>query len=200
MSVIILVGPTCSGKTSVEKALRARGMSRLISHTTRPQRPGEIDGQDYNFATEEEFDRLVFAGRFIETSSHHGARYGTSYGALIGALGENNPHIAVVMEPRGATNLRRHCEKNGVHVLTVWLDCSPYTQASRFLDRPMDDESRCRRLAEMLSVEQDWREAWARMPGRADLWLSSDRMSPEEIASAILSQLNPCEELDSHGL
>lgn len=187
MSVIILVGPTCSGKTSTEEALHKMGMSRLISHTTRQQRQGEVNGCEYNFVSEEEFERLSSASRLIESSAHHGAHYGTSFGALIGALGENKPHIATVMEPNGAKNLRRHCEARGLKVVVVWLDCSPHIQAARFLDRKMTDESRRGRLAEMLSVEQDWRD-WARPPGRVDLWLSSDRKSPDEIALAILAR------------
>ena len=48
-----------------------------ISATTRPKRPGEVEGEDYHFVDDAEFDRLVAAGEFVEWAPVFGYRYGT---------------------------------------------------------------------------------------------------------------------------
>ena len=48
-----------------------------MSATTRPPRPGEVDGRDYHFLTPEEFDRRVERGDFVEHAVYAGNRYGT---------------------------------------------------------------------------------------------------------------------------
>jgi guanylate kinase len=60
-----------------------------VSMTTRPPRPGEVDGVHYHFVDEAEFDRLVTAGEFLEYAIVHGrAKYGTPRGPVERALRE----------------------------------------------------------------------------------------------------------------
>lgn len=54
--LIILVGPSGSGKSTIERILETEhGFARIVSHSTRPPRPQEIDGVDYYSVSEEEF-------------------------------------------------------------------------------------------------------------------------------------------------
>lgn len=76
----VVAGPTAVGKGTVVKALRRQhpSLPLSVSATTRPPRPGEVDGVDYFFVTESEFDRMVDSGALLEWAVVHGAhRYGT---------------------------------------------------------------------------------------------------------------------------
>ena len=53
------------------------GLGLTVSATTRAPRPGEVDGVSYHFMSEDEFDRRVRAGEFLEWAEVHGHRYGT---------------------------------------------------------------------------------------------------------------------------
>ena len=51
--MLILLGKSCSGKTTIQKELSKLGMSPIIQYTTRPKRDGETDGKEYHFVTPE---------------------------------------------------------------------------------------------------------------------------------------------------
>ena len=74
--MLILIGPSASGKTEVAKILISKyGMQRLVTYTTRKMRTGEIGGRDYHFVTVEEFLNLS-EGEFVETTFYNG-NYGS---------------------------------------------------------------------------------------------------------------------------
>ena len=78
--VFVITGPSGAGKGTLIKGLlkRVSGVDVAVSATTRPQRPGELDGREYLFLTEEEFTRRVGAGEFLEWVPYvSGHRYGT---------------------------------------------------------------------------------------------------------------------------
>ena len=58
-----------------------------VSYTTRPQRPGEVEGRDYRFVTPDEFDAMVRRGEFAEHAFVFGNRYGTAQAPIDAALG-----------------------------------------------------------------------------------------------------------------
>lgn len=182
MTVLAISGPTCAGKTVVEKALHSLGYAKMISHTTREPRAGEVHGVDYHFVSEAEFSDLKETRRFIETIGFGAARYGKSVTSLVEAV-ESAKCIATVLEPVGARALRTFCKSMRVPFIGVWLDCPPLVQAERFLDRIADDPlAGAQRLADMLSIEQDWRDDRL---GLYDLDLSTHTLSAERIAERI---------------
>lgn len=78
--LFVLVGPSGVGKGTVLKKLVADYplLQLSISATTRPPRPGEVDGKDYFFITEEQFDALVASRKLLEWAIvHRKYRYGT---------------------------------------------------------------------------------------------------------------------------
>jgi guanylate kinase len=79
-NLYIISAPSGAGKTSLVNALLAAlpDVSASISHTTRPQRPGESEGVNYHFVTAAVFDRMVAAGDFLESAEVFGNCYGTS--------------------------------------------------------------------------------------------------------------------------
>jgi guanylate kinase len=199
MSVIVISGVTCSGKTSLERVLHKRGCARVISHTTRPQRPGEVNGVDYHFVTDDEFDAMLSVGGFVETIAFGQARYGKSVRAFVAAL-SSGEHVATVLEPQGARALRRHCEHMGTPFTGVWIDCPAHIQAARFVERSlkMPQAEAAQRLGEMLSIEQDWMEWLRECTFRAEIRLSSQAGTPEALARSVMEIVG--EEADSHGL
>jgi guanylate kinase len=74
-----VTGPSGVGKGSLIKRLleRVPGLQLAVSATTRPPRPGEVNGVDYHFLSREDFDRRVAAGEFVEHAVYAGNRYGT---------------------------------------------------------------------------------------------------------------------------
>jgi len=78
--VFVVTGPSGAGKGTLIKGLleRVAGLEIAVSATTRPQRPGEADGHDYWFLSDEEFTRRVEADEFLEWVPYvSGRRYGT---------------------------------------------------------------------------------------------------------------------------
>jgi len=77
--LVLISGPSGAGKSSFLRELLTRDerLTFSVSVTTRPPRAGEVDGTDYRFVTDTEFDRLVAADAFVEWATVHDNRYGT---------------------------------------------------------------------------------------------------------------------------
>ncbi len=77
--LIVLSSPSGAGKSTISKMLLDADaeVTMSISATTRPKRPGEIEGVDYHFVDDAEFDRMIEAGDFVEWAPVFGYRYGT---------------------------------------------------------------------------------------------------------------------------
>ncbi len=78
-----------------------------ISATTRPARPGEVDGRHYFFVDDDQFDAMIQAGEFLEWAEVHGrARYGTPRRPVEEALAEGHP-VLLEIDIQGARQVRR---------------------------------------------------------------------------------------------
>ncbi len=77
--LLILSAPSGTGKTTLARRLVAAhpGATFSISYTTRAPRGHEKDGVDYHFVSEDEFQKMIDAGQFVEWAQVHGHRYGT---------------------------------------------------------------------------------------------------------------------------
>jgi guanylate kinase len=75
----VITGPSGVGKGTLIKGLleRVPGLELSVSATTRPPRPGEVDGRDYYFLSEEDFAERAERGEFVEHAVYAGNRYGT---------------------------------------------------------------------------------------------------------------------------
>lgn len=57
--MIVLVGESASGKSSIERELVALGFNKIVTYTTRPMRKEDVDGETYHFITEEQFNDMI---------------------------------------------------------------------------------------------------------------------------------------------
>jgi guanylate kinase len=89
--LVVLAGPTAVGKGTVSRHIRETYPDVLlsVSATTRPPRPGEIDGEHYYFLSDAEFDAMIERGEFLEHAIvHNASRYGTPRPPIDRALAE----------------------------------------------------------------------------------------------------------------
>ncbi len=77
--MLVLSSPSGAGKTTLSRMLLKadRGVDLSVSVTTRPKRPGEVDGRDYHFIYQPRFDAMVKSGKLLEWADDFGHRYGT---------------------------------------------------------------------------------------------------------------------------
>jgi guanylate kinase len=93
--MFILSSPSGAGKTTLSRMLLAKDaeIKLSVSATTRPPRPGEIDGVHYHFVSPEEFDRMVEEDDFYEWAHVFGHRYGTPKGRIRAGLKEGQDFL-----------------------------------------------------------------------------------------------------------
>jgi guanylate kinase len=105
--LIVLVGPSGVGKTTLCSRLSTArpGLERIVTSTTRAPRPGEIDGVDYLFMSDAQFDERLAAGDFLEWALVHGKH---RYGTLRSAVADRLEHSSLVgiLDVQGARSLR----------------------------------------------------------------------------------------------
>ena len=104
----VLAGPTAVGKGSVAAYLREHypDVWISVSATTRPPRPGEIDGVHYHFVDDSEFDAMIAAGDLLEWAVvHKAARYGTPRQPALDALAEGRLALLEI-DLQGARQVR----------------------------------------------------------------------------------------------
>lgn len=82
--LLVISGPSGVGKTTITRAVErgVQGSVFSVSATTRPKTAADVDGVDYTFMSEAEFDRRAAAGEFLETAVYAGNKYGTPRAAV----------------------------------------------------------------------------------------------------------------------
>ena len=105
--VFVITGPSGVGKGTLIRGLRERvpELELSVSATTRAPRPGEVDGIDYVFLDQDEFERRVQAGEFVEHARYSGNRYGTLRSELDKRMAAGRP-VVLEIEVQGARQVR----------------------------------------------------------------------------------------------
>jgi guanylate kinase len=103
----VITGPSGVGKGTLIRRLRERvpALELSVSATTRPPRPGERDGVDYQFLTPEQFQAHVDAGDFLEHATYSGNHYGTLRSEVERRLAGGRP-VVLEIEVQGARQVR----------------------------------------------------------------------------------------------
>jgi len=107
--LFVVSAPSGAGKTSLCKAITdsLENLMHSVSYTTRKPRPGELDGRDYYFVTDERFSEMIEEGDFAEHATVHANRYGTSKRVLDDMV---NAGVDVILDidTQGARQIREH--------------------------------------------------------------------------------------------
>lgn len=146
----MLSGPGGVGKSTVSDYLR-RNSSEIwvsVSATTRAPRPGEVEGVDYFFRSEEEFKKLIDEGEFLEWAHFAGNYYGTPKQAVVNAI-SGGLTVLLEIEISGARQVRAAAE--GAYL--VFLAPPSISELERrLLGRGTDTPERA---AERLEIAQE---------------------------------------------
>ena len=133
--LIVLTGPTAVGKGTVEAKLRADHPEVWVSvsATTRAPRPGEVDGVNYWFLTEDEFLAREAAGEFLETAVVHGmAHYGTLLKPVEEHLAAGVPTILEI-DLQGARRVKQRAAELDLEVVYVFIAPPSFEELERRL-------------------------------------------------------------------
>ena len=118
--MFILSSPSGAGKTTISRMLlKAEDNLRMsVSVTTRPQRPGEMDGTDYRFTDREGFDRMVANDAFLEWAEVFGNHYGTPRSEIAEGLDRGEDYLFDI-DWQGAQQLSQRAGKDVVSVFLL---------------------------------------------------------------------------------
>lgn len=107
-TLFVVSAPSGAGKTSLVKALvdSTPNLHVSVSHTTRPQRPGEVDGVNYHFVDSRVFAAMIDEGAFLEQAEVFGNRYGTSKYTVADKL-RAGVDVVLEIDWQGAQQIRR---------------------------------------------------------------------------------------------
>ncbi|GAA1098846.1 guanylate kinase [Pseudonocardia antarctica] len=160
--LLVLAGPSGVGKSSVVAGLREALPELLfsVSATTRPARPGEVDGRDYRFVSREEFDALIERGELLEWAEVHGGlqRSGTPRVPVEQALDRGRP-VLVEVDLQGARSVKRVLPE----AVTVFVAPPSMEELARRLtdrgtDTPEQRERRLRTAIEEMEAQGEFDE------------------------------------------
>ena len=114
--LLVLAGPAGSGKTTLSERLVAEqpGVERVVTATTRPRRPGEVNGVHYHFLSEAQFDEALARGEFLEWACVHGRyRYGTLRRAVVDRL-VAGLSLVIAIDVQGVRSVRAAAEHDAL--------------------------------------------------------------------------------------
>src|SRR5246500_3147254 len=117
--MFVLSSPSGAGKTTLSRMLMDRmpGLQMSVSATTRPKRPGEVEGRDYLFVDASEFEAMVKQDELLEWAVVFGNRYGTPRAPVEAALSAGRD-VLFDIDWQGTQQLR---EKAGADVVSVFI-------------------------------------------------------------------------------
>ncbi|MCR4561880.1 MAG: hypothetical protein K5694_01555 [Bacilli bacterium] len=127
--MIILIGASASGKTEIAKKLKEKyEMKKVVTHTSRQKRDGEVYDVDYHFVTVEEFKKLIEEDKLVEHTVYNGNYYGCS-------KAEIGPNKCLIVEPHG---YKSFLALNDPSIVSFLLLCDKNVREQRMISRGDD--------------------------------------------------------------
>jgi len=156
-TLFVVSAPSGAGKTTLCREIRLRlpDLAYSVSVTTRPPRPGEIDGADFRFVGAPEFRAMLARGEFAEWATVHGNLYGTRARALEDALATGRD-VLLDIDTQGAAQLRaRYLDAVLIFILAPSVKELEQRLRERRSDMDADIERRLVRAREEIAL---WRQ------------------------------------------
>lgn len=156
--MLVISSPSGAGKSTIARELLAGDgeLTMSVSATTRPPRPGEVDGKDYVFVGKEVFERMVAEERLLEHATVFGNRYGTPREPVEAALRQGRD-ILFDVDWQGTQQLKQNARADLVSVFI--LPPSHQELEQRLRGRAQDSEEVVRhRMAKAADEMSHWAE------------------------------------------
>lgn len=135
--MIILIGPSASGKTEIAKYLISKfAFKKFVTTTTRKPRYGEINDIDYHFIDIDTFQKYINEDKFIEYVNYNGNYYGTT-------LEEIDDQKVLILEPSGLLAFKK---LNNPKIISFYIDATLETRKDRMILRKDDPEEIIKRI------------------------------------------------------
>lgn len=141
--LFIVSAPSGAGKSTLCRAVKSRypQLTYSISFTTRPPRPGDVDGEDYHFIGKQEFEKRIRQGEWAEWAVVHGHYYGTSARELERSLKSGRP-VLLDIDVDGTRQILEHFPAS----ITIFILPPSMTELERrLIKRGTDDMSAIRK-------------------------------------------------------
>ena len=142
--IIVLVGKTASGKTTVANELcKHHGYKRIVTYTTRPMRENEIQDVDYHFISDEQFNKMVENNEFTEYKRYNTAHGVWSYGSVVTYEQEiSDDYYVIILTPQGLRDLSKRMSRYIAFYLNVGFE----SQLERLKKRGDEEQQIIKRL------------------------------------------------------
>lgn len=133
---LILMGKSTSGKDTIKNILiKKYGFHSIVTYTTRPMRPGEIDGVTYHYITADEFKQKIEDGFFAEHKTYlakidEDAYEKWYYGTALEDLQNADENTVVILTPEGVRDILKY----NLNMKVIWIYANQKT-----IDRRMDE-------------------------------------------------------------
>ncbi len=121
--LVVISGPSGAGKGTIYgKVIEQTGMKRSVSVTTRKPRPGEVEGVNYYFRTEEQYQQMIASGEFLETAAVYNNFYGTPKAPVFSNL-ESGYDVLFEVDVHGAKSIKsKYSEAVTIFLMTPDFD------------------------------------------------------------------------------
>jgi guanylate kinase len=148
--IFVVSAPSGAGKTTLCQKITEvlPNLQHSVSYTTRPPRPGEVDGKSYFFIETPRFQEMVEKNEFVEWAEVHGNLYGTSREALMNLI-EKGIDVILDIDSQGAMQIKkRHKEGVFIYILPPSFEDLKKRLMERRSDPPEEIKRRLKKAKE----------------------------------------------------
>lgn len=135
--MLILIGESGSGKTTILNKLVELGFEKAINHTTRKPRENEENTKEYKFVSKEDFNKMWDNGELLQRAEFNNEYYGIS----TNSLKDNVVCISIVDSVKDIKNRAKELNINNVKIITIYVYVNEQERIKRMKARGDSDES-----------------------------------------------------------